>query len=65
MISIYTCNISIYITIETIAIVKTLLPILLLLSLYNHDSTIAKATIVMHRYFDVLLYPYYSGTSTS
>ena len=49
MISIYTSNISIFRTIETIAIVKILLPILLLLPLYYYDSTIAKVTIVMHQ----------------
>ena len=50
-ISIYTSNISVYRTIKTIAIVKTLLPIVLdlLLPLYYHDSTIAKVTIAMHR----------------
>ena len=48
MISIYTQNISIFRTIETIAIVKILLPILIQLPLYHRDSTIAKVTIVMH-----------------
>ena len=49
-ISIYASNISVFLntTIETIAIVKTLLPILLLLPLYYHNSTIAKVTFVMH-----------------
>ena len=42
MISNYTSNISIFRTAETIAKVKIPLPILLLLPLYYHDSTIAK-----------------------
>ena len=49
MISIYTSNISTFRTNETIAIVKILLPILLLLPLYYHDSTIGKVTIAMHQ----------------
>ena len=43
MISIYTSNISIFKTIETFAIVKILL--LILLPLYYHDSTIAKVLL--------------------
>ena len=48
MVSIYTSDISVFRTIETIAIVKILLPILLLLPLYYHDSTLAKVTVAMH-----------------
>ena len=52
MTSIYISNISIFRTIETFAIVKILLLILLLLPLYYHDSTIAKVTIAMHQQVD-------------
>ena len=49
MISIHISNNSIFRTIETIATVKILLSIILLLPLNYQDSTIAKATIVMYR----------------
>ena len=48
MISIY-MSISIFRTLETIAMVNILLQILLLLPLYYHDSTIVKVTIAMHQ----------------